>query len=112
MEREIRKLRAALARRESGRGRRFSPELRRQITGIARRLRSEGMSWNGIGAALGLPMATVRRLSDSDAPTGFAPVDIVGGTATSGGLVVVTPSGFRVEGLDANGAATLIRQLS
>ena len=31
---------------------------------------------------------------------------------SEGGLVVVTPSGFRIEGLDANGAATLIRQLA
>jgi hypothetical protein len=31
---------------------------------------------------------------------------------TAGGLIVVMPSGIRVEGLDANGAATLIRQLS
>ena len=111
MESDIRKLRAALARRESGRGRRFSPELRRQISSVARRLRSEGTSWNGIGAALGLPMATVRRLSDSDAP-GFTPVEIVGGAATAGGLVVVTPGGFRVEGLDAASAVMLIRRLS
>ena len=111
MEREIRKLRAALARRESGRGRRFSQELRRQISAVGRRLRSEGMSWNGIGATLELPMATVRRLCDGDA-AGFTPVEVVGGAAAVGGLVVVTPTGFRVEGLDGHGAATLIRQLS
>jgi hypothetical protein len=64
MESDIRRLRAALAHRESGRGRRFSPELRRQISGVGRRLRSEGTSWNQIGATLGLPMATVQRLCD------------------------------------------------
>jgi hypothetical protein len=53
----------------------------------------------------------VRRLCDGAAP-GFARVEIVGDAATSAGLVVVTPSGFRVEGLDARGAATLIRQLA
>ena len=57
-----------LDQRESGRGRRFTAELRRQIAGVRRWLRSEGTSWNGIGTALGLPMATVRRLCDSDAP--------------------------------------------
>jgi hypothetical protein len=111
MDREIRKLRAALARREGGRGRRFSAELRRQIAGVGRRLRREGASWSGIGAELGLPTATVRRLCDSDAP-GFAPVEIIGDAATGDGLVVTTPSGFRVEGLDAHGAVVLIRQLS
>jgi hypothetical protein len=111
MEREVRKLRAALAGRESGRGRRFSPELRRQISGVGRRLRSEGASWSGIGAALGLPTATVRRLCENEA-RGFARVEVVADPVTVSGLVVVTPSGFRVEGLDANGAATLLRQLA
>jgi hypothetical protein len=111
MESEIRKVRAALARRESGRGRRFAPELRRQISGVGRRLRNEGASWNRIGAALALPTATVRRLCDSDTP-GFARVEVVAEPVTVGGLTVVTPSGFRIEGLDANGAATLIRQLA
>src|SRR4051812_5916558 len=108
---EIRKLRAALARRESGRGRRFSPELRCQISGVGGRLRSEGRSWSEIGVDLGLPTATVRRLCDGDGP-GFAPVEIVGDAAAGAGLVVITPSGFRVERLDARGAAMLIRQLS
>ncbi len=111
MESEIRKLRAALARRESGRGRRFAPELRRQICGVGRRRRDDGTSWSGIGTALGLPTATVRRLCERDAP-GFARVEVVADAVTVGGLVVVTPSGFRIEGLDANGAATLIRQLA
>jgi hypothetical protein len=111
MEREVRKLRAALASHDSGRGRRFAPEIRRQISGVGRRLRDDGTSWSGISAMLGLPTATVRRLCDSDTP-GFARVEVVAEPVTVGGLVVVTPSGFRVEGLDANGAATLIRQLA
>jgi hypothetical protein len=111
METEIRKLRAALARRESGRGRRFSPELRHQISGVGRRMRREGTTWIGIGAALGLPMATVRRLCDGEAG-GFAPVEIVDDGGKSAGLVLVTPTGFRVEGLNAHGAVTLIRHLT
>jgi hypothetical protein len=111
MESEIRKLRAALARRERGRGRRFAPEIRCQISGVGRRLRNEGGSWGGIGAALGLPAETVRRLCESDTP-GFARVELVAEPVAVGALVVVTPSGFRIEGLDANGAATLIRQLA
>ena len=111
MEREVRKLRAALTGRESGRGRRFAPELRRQISGVGRRLRNAGASWSGIGAALGLPTATVRRLCENEA-RGFARVEVVDDVVTVGDLVVVTPSGFRIEGLDANSAATLIRQLA
>jgi hypothetical protein len=111
MESEIRKLRAALGRRESGRGRRFAPALRRQISGVGRQLRSEGASWSGIGAALGLPTATVKRLCDGETAN-FARVEVVDDAVAAGGLVVVMPSGLRVEGLDVNGAATLIRQLA
>ncbi len=71
----------------------------------------EGGSWGGIGAALGLPAETVRRLCEGDTP-GFARVEVVAEPVTVGDLVVVTPSGFRIEGLDANSAATLIRQLA
>ena len=111
MDREVRRLRAALAGRESGRGRRFGPELRRQISGVGRQLRDEGKSWSGISAMLGLPMATVQRLCEINTP-GFARVEVLADPVIVGGLVVITPSGFRVEGLDANGAATLIRQLA
>ncbi len=79
MESEVGKLRSVLARRESGRGRRFSPDLRRQISLVGRQMRDEGKSWNGIVAR---------------------------------GLVLVTPSGFRIEGLDAGSAVMSIRRLS
>src|SRR5260221_13957355 len=102
---------AHVARRESGRGRRFAPEIRGQISGVGRRLRNEGGSWGGIGAALGLPAETVRRLCEGDTP-GFARVEVVAEPVTVGDLVVVTPSGLRIEGLDAKRAATLIRQLA
>jgi hypothetical protein len=58
MENEVRKLRATLARREGGRGRRFAPRLRRQISVVGRRLRDEGKSWLGIGREIGLPAET------------------------------------------------------
>jgi hypothetical protein len=69
------------------------------------------VSWSGIGTTLGLPTATVRRLCDGHAPD-FARLEVVDDAVTCGGLVVVSPSGFRVEGLDANSAATLLRLLA
>jgi hypothetical protein len=110
MEDEIRKLRRALARRVSGRGRRFAPELRRAISSVGRRLRGEGARWREIGDALGLPTGTVRRLCDGEA--GFGRIEVVETAAAPTGVVVVMPSGFRIEGLDATTAATLIRQLA
>ncbi len=110
MENEIRKLRATLARREGGRGRRFAPELRRQISVVGRRLRDEGKSWLGIGREIGLPAETVRRLCEQAAP-GFARVEVVN-EFVARGLVVVAPSGYRVEGLDVETVAALLARLA
>jgi hypothetical protein len=109
MEKEVRKLRAKLAQRESGRGRRFAPELRRRISEVGRGLRDEGKSWSGIGRELGLPAETMRRLCEQVAP-GFTPVEVVN-EAERRGVVVVAPSGYRVEGLDVETAVALLARL-
>jgi|SRR5665213_2834302 len=109
MEDEIRRLRAALARRESGRGRRFAPELRYQISVVGRRLRDESKSWFGIGREIGLPAETVRRLCE--AAPGFAPVEVVNDSVARD-IVVVAPSGYRVEGLDVETAVALLARLT
>lgn len=109
---ETQRLRAALAGRERGRGKRFSPEIRRRIAEVGSRLRDEGASWLAIAADLGLPRETVRRLCE-DREAEFAAVEVVGEPHTAGaGVVVVTPAGFRVEGLTAESAAALLRALA
>jgi len=109
MEMELRKLRSALARRESGRGRRFAPALRRQIGAVGHRLREEGQSWFRIGRAIGLPSDTVRRLCE--AAPGFVAVEVVD-KAVGRDLVVVAPSGHRVEGLDIERVVALLARLA
>lgn len=109
METEIRRLRAVLARREGGRGRRFAPELRRQITAVGRGMRAEGGSWFKIGREIGLPAETVRRLCEG-AP-GFVAVEVADeGRPRS--LAVVAPSGYRVEGLDIETVVALLARLA
>ena len=108
MEAEIRRLRAALAGREGGRGRRFAPELRRQITAVGRGLRAEGRSWFRIGREIGLPTETVRRLCEGP---GFVAVEVTDG-AVLRELVLVAPSGHRVEGLDLETAVALLARLA
>jgi hypothetical protein len=109
METEIRRLRAALARREGGRGRRFAPELRRQITAVGRGLRAEGRSWFTIGRDVGLPAETMRRLCE--AAPGFVAVEVAD-DARPRNLTVVAPSGHRVEGLDVETVVALLARLA
>ena len=109
METEIRKLRAALARRKGGRGRRFAPELRRQITAVGRGLRAGGRSWFKVGRELGLPAETVRRLCE--AAPGFVAVEVADRAVTRD-LVVIAPSGYRVEGLNVESAVALLARVA
>jgi hypothetical protein len=109
MESEIQRLRATLARREGGRGRRFAPELRRQITTVGRGLRAEGRSWFKIGRDIGLPAETVRRLCEAAA--GFVAVEVAD-DARPRNLTVVAPSGYRVEGLDVETVVALLARLA
>lgn len=109
MEKEIQRLRAALARREGGRGRRFAPELRRQITTVGRGLRAESRSWFKIGRDIGLPAETVRRLCE--AGPGFVAVEVAE-DARPRTLTVVAPSGYRVEGLDVETVVALLARLA
>ena len=108
MENEIRRLRTMLARREGGRGRRFAPELRRQITAVGRGLRAEGRSWFKIGREIGLPGETVRRLCEAP---GFVAVEVADGAVTRD-LAIVAPSGYRVEGLDVETVVALLARLA
>lgn len=109
MESGIQRLRAMLARREGGRGRRFAPELRRQITMVGRGLRAEGRSWFKIGRDIGLPAETVRRLCE--AAPGFVAVEVAD-DARPRTLAVVAPSGYRVEGLDVETVVALLARLA
>lgn len=120
VERSLARIRAALAMMQRGRGRRFSPDTREMIAGAAGRLREDGQSWTKIGRALGLPAETPRRLllarttSTRRGSGAFLPVAVADDCVTGiarGGLVIVSPSGFRVEGLDATQAADLLRRL-
>ena len=109
MENEVRKLRATLAQRKGGRGRPFAPELRRQISTVGRGLREGGQSWFRIGREIGLPGETVRRLCE--AAPGFVAVDVVD-AAVARDLVVVAPTGYRVEGLDVETVVALLARLA
>lgn len=110
---EIGKLRHALGRLERGRGKRYSAQMRERIRRVARGMHESGTGWQRIGAALGIPHETVRRLCrDDSGRDAFVAVEVSPAPASStAALTLVTPDGFRVEGLDFSAAHELLARL-
>ena len=108
---EIQKLRTALARRERGRGKRYTPRLKQKIAEAATELRRQGQGWQAIGEFFGIPHETVRRFSGACATsTALVPVELVDEPA-GGSLTLVSPEGYRIEGLGVGDAAEILRRL-
>jgi hypothetical protein len=107
---EIEKLRAALARREGGRGKRYTASLKQMIAEAATTLRRQGRGWQAIGKRLCLPHETVRRFTGTNSTAALVPVEVVDEPATCR-LTLVSPEGYRIEGLGVGEAAELLRRL-
>lgn len=111
-------LRVALAGR-GGRGRAYPVALRRLAVAYFVQRRDEGAAVDEIGPEIGLSSSTLSRweqdMRGQDEPSqGFEVVHVVeeAAKAPARGLVVHGPSGLRVEGLDLDGLAELLRRLS
>ncbi len=111
-------------RRESAkrkRGRRrgsasYPVELRRFAVEHADGLIADGGSVSGAARELGVSEVTLAKwMQAADeidvGPGGFREVVVERTEVTTGTLAVVTPDGYRVEGLDLAGAAALLRAL-
>jgi hypothetical protein len=110
---EVQRLRTRLAGMPAGRGRRYGARIRSRISIVAMKLREGGATWAAVGDALGIPLETVRRICvgrHAGKPR-FVAVEVAPeiGQAT---IVLVTPSGHRVEGLDLESLATLLARLA
>ena len=98
---------------------RCPPELRSRIVEYARSCREQGRTVGDIAADLGLIESTVARWLRREAAelkAGFRSVAIVASEDrlaphTTGALRLVTPNGYRVEGLDADTLAYLLEVL-
>jgi DNA invertase Pin-like site-specific DNA recombinase len=107
-------LREALAAGGAAGKRGYLPEVRQRAEAYARRRREEGLRTRAVAAELGVHESTVRRWCGPKRPTGkarLARVDVVAGLASTGGLSVVSPSGFRLEGLELKDALDILRTL-
>lgn len=105
---EVKKLRAVLAVRKRGTGVRYPQHVRAQIAEAAKLLRQRGASWQRVGEVLGIPHETIRRHTEAST-SAFVPVVVKADPATA--PVLVTPSGYRVEGLSVSALAELLGQL-
>ena len=113
--REARVLKRELSRGERGRGKRYAVELRQRVREWALGRRRDGISWTQISEELGLGQDTVRRWCveprASKTSRSLLPVKVVAQATESGRLSLVSPGGFRIEGLTLAEAATLLRAL-
>jgi hypothetical protein len=110
----IRRRVAALGPR--GRGARVPEELRQEIGRYTRQRSGEGAALGQIAAETGISRESLRRWMSAvrRRPRRVAemvPVTVVR-EAGGDGVVIVTPGGYRVEGLDVEGAAVLLRRLA
>jgi hypothetical protein len=95
------------------RGRLFPEPLRTRLAKAARELRERGETNAEISALLGVSKETARRMASEGNGAALVPVEIAPAPATDDAeLVVVSPTGWRVEGLDLDEVVALLRALS
>ena len=92
---------------------RYPLPLRREILSFARRRRAAGDRLKAIARDLGLPWQTLHRWLEASPRRRFRPVAVLAAppAAPCSPVSVVTPQGFRVEGLDLESAADLLKRL-
>ena len=99
---------------ERGRTQRIPDEVRQAVMAYARRERSRGRRWSEIAAAVGLSTSVLGRWSRGQrwARSRVVRVAVSGQSVDAqAALVLVTPAGYRLEGLDAAKALDLLRAL-
>lgn len=97
-----------------GRGARIPPGLRDDIIAYARERQANGAGLRQVGRETGVTYETIRnwlRVPERGMRA-LVPVAIVPDVVTPDALVVVSPRGYRVEGLDVARAAALLRMLA
>ena len=104
-------LREAITRSRVGQTRwRCPAELREEIVGFTNERRREGVSVMKVARELGMSESGLNRwLPKGDGR--LRPVCVVEEPSSSDQLVLVTPGGYRLEGLNASCAADVLRRL-
>lgn len=94
-----------------GVGRRYPSELRAVAVAVAQERREEPLA--RVAADLGVSPMSLQRWLEQGEPAGFRPVEVESGSAEAParGLVLITPRGYRVEGLEAGVLVSILRVL-
>ena len=116
LEQEGNRLRIELARLASSvHGRRYTPGVRALILGWVERAKREGISEAECGRRLGIPVRRFgewRSLARREQAHEMVPVEVRDEETPSLGLMLVAPSGYRVDGLSVEQAIAMLRALS
>ncbi len=112
MERGARLRRRVWALGPRGPGSRVPEALRRDIIDYARERQRQGLGFHRIARETGVTHETIRSWLRA-APSGrdLVPVAVVPEVVAHDSIAVVSPRGYRVEGLDLESAAALLRML-
>ena len=112
MSKQLARVRGMVAAHEAGRGKRYPVEVQREVVRYARARRAAGASWTAIADELGLWFETVRRwCSKAEAAVGaIVPVEVVEDRYVSD-VGIVSPSGFRLVGLEPAAAVAALKAL-
>jgi len=98
---------------------RCSAELRQRVAGYARERHAAGWSWEEVARELGVACSALRRWLEAgskERPGALVPVSVrgagfLGSGGSAGALTLVSPAGYRLEGLDLASAAKLLEEL-
>lgn len=108
-------MRQELSSHELGRGRRLPAELKARVQAYATERRGQGATLREIGAELGAAAENVRRWSSSSESSGRkrseVPVAVHVIADSNDKVILVSPSGYRLEGLGLEEAVQLLRAL-
>lgn len=114
MSKERTRVQRELAACERGRGKRYPAGVKAEVVRYARGRRGDGASWASVGDELGLSCETLRRwcvADEGDREGTLARVEVVADRIAGGAVAIVSPSGYRLEGLDAASAVAALKAL-
>lgn len=113
MEMTIEEFRKASEQRKKSEGRKpapYSDSQKKFAVQYARKQLDGGMSRAAVAKSLGVSDVTISKWLDPEQKK-FRRVKVKDGSVTKGSLAVVMPNGIRVEGLDLDGAVSLLSSL-